>query len=391
MADRASGATSFTSSSSSSSGIPILRVTVAVTLLYIFLVGISMLSSGIKGLGAGFQDRVLENVDNPLAGLFAGILATVLVQSSSVTTSTIVGLVGTGTISVEIAVPMIMGANIGTTITNTLVALGSARRSEEFRRAFAAATMHDFFNITTVVIFFPLELWTGFLTIGAEFLADLVGDTGWTGGETDSPIKRVVKWPVSRIKDIFESVIDSDQLVATLLVAGGIALIFASLFLVSRNMRLLIAGRIESGLNSVVSRGGGAVGAMFGTIITVAVQSSSITTSVVVPLVGSGVFAIRNAYSITLGANVGTPVTALLASLAVDLRAGLVIALHHVLFNLGGVALHFLLYPAGDLRYTPVRLAEWLAELAVRRRAIVGVYVVGMFLIVPLTGIVVLR
>jgi len=286
---------------------------------------------------------------------------------------------------------MIMGANIGTTITNTLVALGSARRSEEFRRAFAAATMHDFFNITTVVIFFPLELWTGFLTIGAEFLADLVGDTGWTGGETDSPIKRVVKWPVSRIKDIFESVIDSDQLVATLLVAGGIALIFASLFLVSRNMRLLIAGRIESGLNSVVSRGGGAVGAMFGTIITVAVQSSSITTSVVVPLVGSGVFAIRNAYSITLGANVGTPVTALLASLAVDLRAGLVIALHHVLFNLGGVALHFLLYPAGDLRYTPVRLAEWLAELAVRRRAIVGVYVVGMFLIVPLTGIVVLR
>jgi sodium-dependent phosphate cotransporter len=391
LADRASGATSFTSSSSSSSGIPILRVTVAVTLLYIFLVGISMLSSGIKGLGAGFQDRVLENVDNPLAGLFAGILATVLVQSSSVTTSTIVGLVGTGTISVEIAVPMIMGANIGTTITNTLVALGSARRSEEFRRAFAAATMHDFFNITTVVIFFPLELWTGFLTIGAEFLADLVGDTGWTGGETDSPIKRVVKWPVSRIKDIFESVIDSDQLVATLLVAGGIALIFASLFLVSRNMRLLIAGRIESGLNSVVSRGGGAVGAMFGTIITVAVQSSSITTSVVVPLVGSGVFAIRNAYSITLGANVGTPVTALLASLAVDLRAGLVIALHHVLFNLGGVALHFLLYPAGDLRYTPVRLAEWLAELAVRRRAIVGVYVVGMFLIVPLTGIVVLR
>jgi sodium-dependent phosphate cotransporter len=391
LADRASGATSFTSSSSSSSGIPILRVTVAVTLLYIFLVGISMLSSGIKGLGAGFQDRVLENVDNPLAGLFAGILATVLVQSSSVTTSTIVGLVGTGTISVEIAVPMIMGANIGTTITNTLVALGSARRSEEFRRAFAAATMHDFFNITTVVIFFPLELWTGFLTIGAEFLADLVGDTGWTGGETDSPIKRVVKWPVSRIKDIFESVIDSDQLVATLRVAGGIALIFASLFLVSRNMRLLIAGRIESGLNSVVSRGGGAVGAMFGTIITVAVQSSSITTSVVVPLVGSGVFAIRNAYSITLGANVGTPVTALLASLAVDLRAGLVIALHHVLFNLGGVALHFLLYPAGDLRYTPVRLAEWLAELAVRRRAIVGVYVVGMFLIVPLTGIVVLR
>ena len=367
------------------------RALLGIALLYLFLIGVSMLSSGIAELGAGFQNALLANVDRPLPGLFAGILATVLVQSSSVTTSTIVGLVGSGTMTVEQAVPMIMGANIGTTITNTIVSLGHARRSEEFRRAFAAATMHDFFNITTVLVVFPLELATGFLTTAAEALAELVVDTGVAGTEADSPLKRVVKWPVSRVKELIESVTDSSDVVGTVLVVGGIALVLLALIFISRNMHRLIAGRIEAALNRVVARGGGFVGTIAGTLITISVQSSSITTSVLVPLVGSGVLATRNAYTVTLGANLGTPITALLASLAVDESAGLVIALHHVLFNVGGVALYFLLSPFGEIRYAPVWLAERLADQAVRRRALVGVYVVGTFLIVPLAGIVLLR
>ncbi|MDA0667750.1 MAG: hypothetical protein O3A50_08245 [Planctomycetota bacterium] len=90
-------------------------------------------------LGGDYTVNLFQGVSNPLAGLTAGILATVLVQSSSVTTSTIVALVGSGTWSVELAVPMIMGANIGTTITNTLVSLGSIGR----RADFLAAANHD--------------------------------------------------------------------------------------------------------------------------------------------------------------------------------------------------------------------------------------------------------
>ena len=368
------------------------RILLAVTLLYLFLVGISMLEAGIKLLGADFTDGLLENVDNPLAGLFAGILATVLVQSSSVTTSTLVGLVGAGVLSIDAAVPMIMGANIGTTITNTLVSLGHVRRTEEFRRAFAAATMHDFFNITTVIIFFPLELATGFLTTASEAVADLISTTGVAGTESQSPLKQAVKGPVSIIKDALGAFTDSDQVLATMLIVGGMAVIFSALFFVSRNMRALIASRIERTLNSAVARGGGFVGVVAGALITIGVQSSSITTSIVVPLVGSGVLSVRNAYPLTLGANVGTPVTALLASLAVDSRAGLVIALHHALFNLMGAALFFLLYPVpGEPRYIPVRLAERLANLAVRRRAVVGIYVIGLFVVVPLAGIALLR
>ncbi len=369
-------------------GIPFARIALALSFLYLFLVGISMLESGIKSLGAGFQDGLLESVTNPVAGLFAGILATVLVQSSSVTTSTLVGLVGSGTLTVEAAAPMIMGANIGTTITNTLVSLGHARRSEEFRRAFAAATMHDFFNILAVLVFFPLEVITGFLTQAAEWLADVVAATGVAGGDTRSPIKEAVKAPVDKITDVLDSVVGSDELLGVLLIAGGIALIFAALMVISRNMRILIAGRIERAMNVTVASGAGAGRLLTGFLITLGVQPSSITTSITVPLVGSGVLALRNAFPITVGANMGTPITALLASLAVDLRVGLVIALYHLLFNVSGVVV---LYPIPAVRNIPVRLAEALADTATRNRLLVVVYVVGVFMIVPLAGIVVLR
>jgi sodium-dependent phosphate cotransporter len=365
----------------------VLRAALVAALLYLFLVGVSTIEAGIRAMGSDFQDGLLESVDNPLAGLFAGVLATVLVQSSSVTTSTIVGLVGSGTMSVDAAVPMIMGANIGTTITNTLASLGHLRRSEEFRRAFTAATMHDFFNILAVMVFFPLELTTGFLTVMAERLADLFGGNV-SGGKTSSPIKEAVKEPVGYIEDAVGAVTDIDILAGALLLMLGLGLIFLALASLSRNMRTLIAGRIETAMNSAVARGGGAVGLATGAFITMGVQSSSVTTSIVVPLVGSGVLSVRNAFPITLGANIGTTVTALLASLAVDLRLGLVIALHHVLFNVIGVAV---LYPIPWFRNTPVLLAERLAELAVRRRVAVGIYVIGLFLIVPMTGIVILR
>jgi solute carrier family 34 (sodium-dependent phosphate cotransporter) len=135
-----------------------VRALLVVFFLYVFLVGIGFLEAGIAAAGADFQARLMREVSHPLSGLCAGLLATVLVQSSSVSTATIVGMVGAGTLPVSLAVPMIMGANIGTTVTNTLASLGSIRRANEFRRAFAAATVHDFFNLMAVAILLPLEL-----------------------------------------------------------------------------------------------------------------------------------------------------------------------------------------------------------------------------------------
>jgi len=362
------------------------RAVLVVVLLYLFLVGVSALEAGIKALGADFQEGLLERVDHPMAGLFAGILATVLVQSSSVSTSTIVGLVGAGTLTVDAAVPMIMGANIGTTVTSTLASLGHVRRGDEFRRAFAAATVHDIFNVMSVIMFLPLQLSTHFLSNTAEDVAELLVGSGVRGGKPDSPIKQAVKEPVSWAKDGFSSLTDSDQLLGFLLIGFGLLLIFAALAFITKSMRLLIAERIERAMNTLISRGGGVPGLIAGLVMTVAVQSSSITTSILVPMVGAGVLTLRNAFPVTLGANLGTTVTALLASLAVDLRAGLVVALTHTLFNLFGI---MVVYPIPAVRRVPIRLAEGLARRAAENYLLVGAYVVGLFLLLPMIGIVV--
>ncbi len=360
---------------------------IVITSLYGFLAGVSMLEAGIQALGDGFQDGLLDSVDHPLAGLFAGILATVLVQSSSVSTSTIVGLVGSGAIGVPTAVPMIMGANIGTTVTNTVAALGSARRTEEFRRAFAGATMHDFFNLIAVAIFLPIEIATGFLAKLADRVAEPIGGSV-EGGKTRSPIKDAVREPVSVVKDFIEGFTDSERVIGTVLIIAGVSLIFLALALITTNMRQIVASRIERVLNRFVASGGGLVGMGVGLVTTVAVQSSSITTSILVPMVGSGILAVRNAFPITLGANLGTTITALLAALAVDLRAGLVIALVHTLFNLGAI---LLIYPVPAIRAVPVRLAEALANRAADNRMVVVVYTVGLFIVMPAVGMLAFR
>jgi solute carrier family 34 (sodium-dependent phosphate cotransporter) len=362
---------------------PALRAAFVLVLLYAFLVGVGLLESGIAALGEGFQAGLLDNVANPLSGLFAGILVTVLVQSSSVSTSTIVGLVGAGTLPVSLAVPMIMGANIGTTVTNTLASLGNIRRSEEFRRGFAAATVHDFFNVLAVAVLLPLELLTGFLTEAAEWLtARLRGTEVSEIGQ--SPIRAAVKYPIGLIESLLDGDPVGGALAGVLFLAAGLGLIFLALGFITKNMRQLVAGSVERAMNRIVGRGGGAIGILLGIAVTVAVQSSTITTSILVPLVAAGILTLPNAYPITLGANVGTTITALLASLAVLRPEGLTIALVHTLFNLTALAV---IYPVKRVRLIPVRMAERLAALAVTHRSVVVGYVLGLFLAVPLLGI----
>jgi sodium-dependent phosphate cotransporter len=360
---------------------PFARALLVVFLLYTFLVGVGLLEAGIAALGKGFQQGLLQSVSNPISGLCAGLLATVLVQSSSVSTSTIVGMVGAGTLPLALAVPMIMGANIGTTVTSTLAALGSIRRADEFRRAFAAATVHDFFNLLCVAVLLPLEIATGFLQRLATGLTEVLLGAGVTAGEPGkSPIRAAVKLPVSFVEDLFAP----GRVAAVVLLVLGLAVIFMALALITRNMRRLVAGGVERVMNRVVGKGGGLVGILAGIGVTVAVQSSSITTSILVPLVAAGVLSLPSAYPITLGANVGTTITALLASLAVVRPEGLTIALVHLLFNVVGI---LLVYPVPRIRVVPIRLAEGLAEAAVRRTRVVAAYVVTLFLVLPLLGV----
>jgi sodium-dependent phosphate cotransporter len=285
---------------------------------------------------------------------------------------------------------MVMGANIGTTVTNTLVSIGHVRKGQEFRRAFAGATVHDFFNVLTVMVLLPLELTTGFLLRSADALTGVLRGTEALAGAApgDSPIKSAVGYPIDLLASALESVGTGNVLKGVLLLVVGLALIFLALAYITRNMREVMAGRIEQSLNAVLDRGAG-VGAMtVGMLMTILVQSSSITTSILIPMVGAGVLTLKNAFPVTLGANVGTTITALLASVAAERPEALTIALVHTLFNLTGI---LIFYPVPALRAIPILLAERLADIAVNKKRWVVVYVGGLFVAVPFLGLLLLR
>lgn len=358
------------------------RLILFVVMLYVFLAAIELFSDAFKMAGRDTAKGLFSGLENPFAGLAVGILATVLVQSSSVTTSTVVAMVGSGTLPLAYAVPMVMGANIGTSITNTLVAIGHVTQGAAFRRAFAGATVHDVFNLLTVLILFPLELATGYLRHTAQWLVQVL-PLQEAGGELPNPVKASVKWLAGLIESCLRDGLGlQGGLLVGVLLAVALGMIIVALMVITKNMRILMADRIEQWLNRVLRRRA-VLGLAIGTVITATVQSSSITTSLLVPMFGAGVLSLEAGFPIMLGANIGTTITALLAG-SVSTRAGLTVAVVHLLFNLSGTLLFL---PFRPMRRVPIRLAEKLAELCARNRVWVLVYIFGTFVVAPLVGI----
>ena len=351
-----------------------LQILGVIAALYLFLVGINGMSSAIKHMGAEVADSIFKTTSNPIIALFIGIFSTVLFQSSSTTTSLIVGMVSSGALSLAGAIPMVMGANIGTTVTNTIVSLGHINRGNEFRRAFAASTVHDFFNVLSVIILFPLELvfhgiqrtseWFATLLFGKIHNIDVL--------QSKSPIKIAVK-SGARFVEGFTFNNDIFYLVVSVLIT------FLMLYALVKLLRSLVLEKIEAFFDQYIFKTIlRAVG--FGVLITIMVQSSSITTSLVVPLAGAGVLTLRQIFPFTLGANIGTTITALMASLTGTVSA-LIAAISHLLFNIVGI---LIIYGLPFLREIPIYCAENIAEKAVENKLIPVLYLVSIFVIVPL-------
>ena len=349
-----------------------------VVLIYLLVCAVSLIGGGFK-LATGSQAKELfAFASNPFAGLMIGTVATALIQSSSTVTSIIVGLVAGG-LPVSVAVPMVMGANIGTSITNTIVSLGHVRDKDEFKRAFSAATVHDFFNLLSVVIFLPLEIAFGFLEKLGSLLASPFYGTSNASITSMNFVKAATAPVVNNLKDAVAGL--GDQVGGVLLVILGITLIFISLKLVGKLLKKLMVGKAKEIMHTAIGRGP-ISGIASGTLVTVLVQSSSTTTSLMVPLAGSGSFSLKQIYPFTLGANIGTCVTAVLAATAVtgNAEAALQIAFIHLTYNILGV---LLIYGLPFTRFLPVRAAATLSEIAAENKMMVLGYILGVFFVIP--------
>ena len=351
-------------------------------LLFVFLLGVKGLGDGFELVGQEVIDSFFAATSNPFIGLLVGLLATTIMQSSSVTTAMVVGLVAApeNPLPLANAIPMVMGANIGTTVTATIVSLAHIGRRDEFERAFPVAICHDVFNYLAVLVLLPVEMATGYLRRTASMLAETLGQVG--GVEYESPLNAALSAGFAPVAATAEALVAAQGGQALFLVGVSGAFIFFALFLLVRVMRSAVRSKVEGIIDRVL--GSNAVAAMLiGVIVTVMVQSSSITTSLLVPLGGAGLLRLEQAFPVTIGANIGTTVTALLAALAVsgpNAAAGLEIALVHLLFNLSGL---LLIYPVKAIRRVPLEAARQVTKLALRSRKLTVAWVALLFYGLP--------
>jgi len=487
--------------------------------LYVFLLGLELLGDAFKCLGGRGAGSMFTAIENPIAGLMVGILATVLVQSSSTSTSIVVGLVGANQITVRSGIPIIMGANIGTSVTNTIVSMGHVGHRLELQRAFAGATVHDMFNYLTVVTLLPLEIIVaaiqgegGMLFWLTEAITNGIMGNDKAGELFPSPIKEIT----SPVADLFISnnkyVIKALSLGAPTasvpnvtnasrcstrrltadpadggavaeglepLGSGGRALLSrrmasggadcSKFYCVSRelskNFKKISASAYEAKLTKCegyvldpaepcgagekcyldagkyyheyveekhiikggFTEGAGDVGGgiitlcfalaflslglffltkflkalfmgrakriiaksvelndylalLIGVAITIVVQSSSVVTSALTPFCGMGLLPLEKMLPLTLGANIGTTVTALIAALTKMTHDTVHIAICHLFFNIIGILIWF---PVPMMRRVALGGARVLGLYASFYRATPLVYILLAFVVAP--------
>uniref|UniRef100_A0A671QMH8 Solute carrier family 34 member 2a n=1 Tax=Sinocyclocheilus anshuiensis TaxID=1608454 RepID=A0A671QMH8_9TELE len=415
-----------------------------VGLLYMFVCSLEILSSafqlvGGKTAGDIFQENTV--LSNPLAGLVIGMLVTLLVQSSSTSSSIVVSMVSSGLLEVSTAVPIIMGTNIGTSVTNTVVAMTQVGDRNKFRRAFAGATVHDFFNWLSVLVLLPLEVATGYLVKltdliiksfniqsgeNAPALLNVITDplthsiieldesviSGIATGDPEAKNKSLIKvwcqtasnttvqnvttsncsdfpcWELKNVTEIinikkcnhiFVNTNLSDLAVGLILLACSLLILCTCLILIVKLLNSMLKGQVAVVIKKIMNTDfpfpfawlTGYIAIVFGAGMTFIVQSSSVFTSAITPLVGIGVIKIERAYPLSLGSNIGTTTTAILAAM---------IALVHLFFNLSGILLW---YPIPFTRL-PIRMAKALGQLTAQYRWFSGFYIIFCFFAFPL-------
>ena len=366
MTEKRISGTDFTVGHHSRSEI-ISKILLLFGLVYLFILSITLLGGAFKLMGKEFAEAIFQTTANPIIGLMIGVITTAIIQSSSTTTSIIVGLVGSGILSFESAVPMVMGANIGTSVTNILVSLGHITRGDEFRRAFSGSMLHDFFNVCAVAVLLPIEISFGLISKSALFLES--GFSGFGGMKFTSPLKVITK-PVS---NWIISLTGDSGLISAIL---SMIFLFVALYFIVKVLKSLVLSKVEKFFQRYIFRTP-ILSFILGIVLTTFVQSSSITTSLVVPLIGAGVITINQIYPYLLGANVGTTITAFLASFVTGSHAAVAVAFAHLMFNVFGIAIFW------PLKAIPIWMATKMSYLTQKSKLVPIFYILIVFFIIP--------
>jgi sodium-dependent phosphate cotransporter len=339
--------------------------------LLLFFFALELMISSFQHLGRDAVQTIIQATLNPFTGLFIGLLITAIIQSSSTTTSLVVAMVASGSLTLQSGVPIIMGANVGTTITSIIVALGFISKKKEFRRAVAAGTFHCFFNLLTVFILFPLEFSNGFLS----GLSASVADRFFSSGGQILPRQPLAIPGFNPVIDLMLG-----YMPGFVVIALSFGLLFGSILLFRKLISDLLRAKSPESFSRFFFRNK-FKSFSWGLLTTAAIRSSTITTSVVVPIVAKKIVTLRQAAPFIMGANVGTTITAFIAvAIHSNASASISIAIAHFLFNAIGVLIFL---PIPVLAKLPVKLSEALGKVTQRYPLVYFVFILLTFFLIP--------
>ena len=348
-----------------------LKIGLLLLVTLAFLFALDLATESLKSIvGLNYLRKSFNEVYSPFVGLFVGLLATAFVQSSSLITSLSVALVASGTLSVQNAVPIVMGANIGTTITCMLVSFGHVVRKKEFRKAVSGSMLHVAFNLIPAIFIFPLEYYWGFLSKISLVMAS------WFAGEQNGVNFKGFYFSEHITIPIIEALHIEKYAAVWLAIAVLSAFLCIRLFIIVFRKVLV---------NDFMKRVGSVFwakpwrGFVWGTLITALIHSSTVVTSFLITLIGSNKLSIRQAFPLIMGANLGTTLTALTASLGKSEEA-MSIAFAHLLFNLISVAL---VMPFPWVQAKIILLCRHFGRLSMQHRLAGFLYVLIVFFLLP--------
>lgn len=383
------------------------EIPVLLAITYAFFLSISFMGGGMKAsfkepLKLFLADHAADFTE--LVSFVIGIIGTSVVQSSSTVTSMAVVLAADDIVPMVIAIGIVHGANLGTSVTSSLVAFAAetrpmtgnpiqdiknllfAKRLPGFHRAVSTAVVHGMFNaIMVTMIILALEMPFGFIHKGADWMASVLDESVASSAAVVETLKIIT--PGAWTKPVTHFFLDLG-LPGWSLVIAGFVLLFICLKMFSSRMRgVLLAGTDP---DDVQAMGRTLLGTrapdtfLRGLVLTMLVQSSSATTSLVVPLAGMGFFSVRQIFPFIMGANIGTTVTALMAATATfgssGFHAGMTIALCHFLLNTVAVVL---VGVVPGLYTSVLGCTELLADLSERSPIALLVYLAALSVALP--------
>ncbi|MDA1268582.1 MAG: Na/Pi symporter [Bacteroidetes bacterium] len=337
--------------------------------LLLFIFAIDLLTFAMGKINNNLVLEILYAAKSPFISLFIGLLVTALIQSSSTVTAIVVAIVASGNLTLQQAVPIVLGANIGTTLTSTLVSLSYLVNKKEFPRALSAGISHDIFNIFSVILLFPLEIYFGFLSKTAVFIAR------WF--DSDNSFEGPIVYNRMFTRSLTEWV-DAQIPYSLVTMVLSILLVFFAIKVLSTAMYKSFVKNTFQDINKLIFQKTG-LAFFYGIFFTAAVQSSTVTTSLIVPLVANKKVPLIKAFPFIIGTNIGTTITAVIAS-TYKPEAAIALALVHVLFNSFG-ALIFL--PISGIRKIPVGVAKFMGKISLKYRIVVFAYILLTFFVIP--------